>query len=63
MMDKRMIYPGGRRYNAYVDYLRQKYGSRLQKVVIDAGFTCPNRDGSVGGGGCTFCDNADLQHA
>ena len=62
-MDKSMIYQGGRRYNAYVDYLRQKYGSRLQKVVIDAGFTCPNRDGSVGRGGCTFCDNAAFHPA
>ena len=35
-----------------------KYGERLQKIVLDAGFTCPNRDGKVGKGGCTFCDNA-----
>jgi hypothetical protein len=33
------------------------YGSRVQKVSIDAGFTCPNRDGSKGTGGCTYCDN------
>ena len=63
MTEKRITYPGGRRYNAYVDYLRQKYGSRLQKVVIDAGFTCPNRDGTVGRGGCTFCDNAAFHPA
>lgn len=61
--DKCPLFPGGRRYNAYVDYLRSKYGSRLQKVVIDAGFTCPNRDGSVGRGGCTFCDNAAFHPA
>lgn len=47
----------GRRYNSYVGYFREHYGERLQKVVIDAGFTCPNRDGSKGFGGCTFCDN------
>lgn len=40
------------------DYLRQKYGGRLQKVSVDAGFTCPNRDGSAGTGGCTYCDNS-----
>ena len=47
-----------KRYNAFVDYLRARYGSRLQKIVIDAGFTCPNRDGSLATGGCTYCDNA-----
>ncbi len=47
-----------KRYNAFVDYLRARYGSRLQKIVIDAGFTCPNRDGSLSTGGCTYCDNA-----
>ena len=46
-----------KRYNSYVGYFREKYGERLQKLVIDAGFTCPNRDGSVGVGGCTYCDN------
>lgn len=39
-------------------YYRNLYGERLQKLVIDAGMTCPNRDGTVGRGGCTFCDNA-----
>ena len=38
-------------------YYKERYGRRLQKVVVDAGFTCPNRDGSKGRGGCTFCDN------
>jgi hypothetical protein len=37
--------------------LRQRFGARVQKVSIDAGFTCPNVDGSVATGGCTFCDN------
>jgi radical SAM protein (TIGR01212 family) len=46
-----------RRFNAYPDYFRKMYGSRVQKVSIDAGFTCPNRDGSKGTGGCTYCDN------
>lgn len=37
--------------------MRRKYGGRVQKVSIDAGFTCPNRDGSLGVGGCSFCNN------
>lgn len=54
-----MSYPWGtdRRFNAYSDYFRRKYGERIQKISINAGFTCPNRDGKVGLGGCTFCDN------
>lgn len=38
-------------------FLRQRFGRRVQKVSIDAGFTCPNVDGTVAKGGCTFCDN------
>lgn len=47
-----------KRYHSYADYFRSRYGERLQKLVIDAGFTCPNRDGTVGTGGCSYCDNA-----
>ena len=56
--DKR-LFPWGheRRFNAYSNYFRSIYGSRVQKVSIDAGFTCPNRDGSKGMGGCTYCNN------
>lgn len=46
-----------RPFNAYASYCKQKYGQRLQKISIDAGFTCPNRDGTAGSGGCTYCDN------
>ncbi len=55
-----MMYSWGteRRFNAYGDYFRQLYGSRVQKISVDAGFTCPNRDGHSGTGGCTFCNNA-----
>lgn len=52
------FFPEGKRYNTFVGYYRRQYGERLQKLVIDAGFTCPNRDGTVGRGGCSFCDNA-----
>lgn len=53
------IFPWGhnRRYNSYSDYFKQSFGERVQKVAVDAGFTCPNRDGSKGRGGCTYCDN------
>jgi hypothetical protein len=41
-------YPWGneRRYNAFADYFRKVHGARMQKVSVDAGFTCPNRDGT-----------------
>ncbi|HPV88382.1 MAG TPA: TIGR01212 family radical SAM protein [Bacteroidales bacterium] len=45
------------RYRSFTGYFIHKYGTRLQKVVVDAGFTCPNRDGTAGTGGCTYCDN------
>jgi len=54
-----MIYAWGteRRLNAYSDYFRRHFGQRVQKITIDAGFSCPNRDGDKGSGGCTFCNN------
>ncbi|HZL76862.1 MAG TPA: TIGR01212 family radical SAM protein [Bacteroidales bacterium] len=53
------VFPWGneRRFNSYSNYFRQLYGSRIQKLSIDAGFTCPNRDGEKGTGGCTYCNN------
>jgi uncharacterized protein len=53
------VYPWGheRRFNAFSEYFKKTYGERMQKVSIDAGFTCPNRDGSKGTGGCTYCNN------
>ena len=47
----------GYRYYPYGYYLKKKFGARVQKVSIDAGFTCPNVDGTVAIGGCVFCDN------
>lgn len=43
-------------FNSYHDSLQKKFGCRVYKVSIDAGFTCPNRDGTKGLGGCIFCD-------
>lgn len=51
-------FPEGKRYNTAAGRYRRLYGERLQKLVIDAGFSCPNRDGTVGVGGCAYCDNA-----
>jgi hypothetical protein len=48
---------GERRYNAWNDHVKTRRGGRVQKVSVIAGFTCPNRDGLVGTGGCTFCNN------
>ncbi|MFA5418604.1 MAG: TIGR01212 family radical SAM protein, partial [Bacteroidales bacterium] len=54
-----MLYPWKhqRRYNAYSEYFKRTLGQRVQKLTVDAGFTCPNRDGSKGRGGCTYCNN------
>lgn len=59
MFDVRRMFPWNhnRRFNAYPQYFKKVFGQRVQKVSIDAGFTCPNRDGTVAFGGCTFCDN------
>ncbi|MBW6459678.1 MAG: TIGR01212 family radical SAM protein [Bacteroidales bacterium] len=46
-----------RRFNAYAEYFKKCFGGRVQKLAIDAGFTCPNRDGLKGNGGCTYCTN------
>ena len=46
---------GGKRYHAFSRYLRMKHGERVWKVALDAGMTCPNRDGAVGTGGCVYC--------
>ena len=47
----------GLRYFSYRSFLRQRFGCRVQKISVDAGFTCPNVDGRVALGGCTYCDN------
>ncbi|WP_209581625.1 MULTISPECIES: TIGR01212 family radical SAM protein [unclassified Sphingobacterium] len=48
---------GVKPYNHYGAYLKQKYnGQRVFKVIVDGNFTCPNRDGSKGYGGCTYCN-------
>ena len=44
-------------YNDFGTWLRRRFPYKVQKISIDAGFTCPNRDGLTGRGGCTYCDN------
>jgi len=55
-MDSLLIHPE-LRFNSYGSYLRRRFGCRVSKVVVDGGFTCPNRDGTRGNDGCIFCDN------
>ncbi|MBP3423874.1 MAG: TIGR01212 family radical SAM protein [Alistipes sp.] len=52
------VWGDDRPYNSYAAYFRRLFGSRVQKVAVNAGFTCPNRDGSISTGGCTFCNNS-----
>lgn len=47
-------------FNSYGSYLRRRFGCRISKVNVDAGFTCPNRDGSKGVGGCIYCNNVSF---
>ncbi len=46
-----------KRYRDFTSFIRNKFGCRVQKVSINAGFTCPNKDGTKGIGGCTYCNN------
>jgi radical SAM protein (TIGR01212 family) len=52
-----IFFSDGSRYNAFGPFLREKFGCRVRKVIVDAGFTCPNRDGTLAFGGCTYCNN------
>lgn len=52
-----------KRYNDYPGYFKELFSERVQKLSIHAGFTCPNRDGSKGTGGCTYCNNQTFNPA
>lgn len=58
-MSDTILFPwgDGRRYYSTNAFMKARYGGRVQKLPIDAGFTCPNRDGTCGTGGCTYCLN------
>jgi radical SAM protein (TIGR01212 family) len=51
------------RVNTYGQDLLRRHGRRVHKIALDAGFTCPNRDGTKGTGGCTFCNNVSFSPA
>ena len=51
------FYNTNKRYNRFSDHLKNLYGVKVYKVTLDAGFTCPNRDGTISNEGCVFCDN------
>jgi uncharacterized protein len=57
MEQQQYLWGHSRRYNDFPTYFRNLFRERVQKVSIDAGFTCPNRDGTRGRGGCTYCNN------
>jgi uncharacterized protein len=46
-----------KRYRDFNTYLKEIFGERVQKIPLDAGFTCPNRDGTLSSGGCIYCDS------
>lgn len=50
-------------YNDFGSWLRNRFPFRVQKISVDAGFTCPNRDGRISRGGCTYCDNRTFSPA
>ena len=46
---------GDKRYHSLNYFLREKFGDKVFKIALDAGFSCPNRDGTISSGGCLFC--------
>ena len=52
-----MLFPGNRSYNDYSSFIKRNFDQRVQKISLNTGFTCPNRDGTKGIGGCTYCNN------
>ena len=46
-----------KRYNQFSEHLKNKFGAKVYKITIDAGFSCPNRDGTISNSGCIFCDD------
>jgi uncharacterized protein len=57
MGQQKYVWGSEKRYNDFPTYFRNLFSERVQKVSIDGGFTCPNRDGLKGSGGCTYCNN------
>jgi radical SAM protein (TIGR01212 family) len=57
MGQQNFVWGHKKRYNDFSTYFRNHFSERVQKVSVDAGFTCPNRDGTKGKGGCIYCNN------
>ncbi|MEG0685389.1 MAG: TIGR01212 family radical SAM protein, partial [Coprobacillus sp.] len=57
-MNKFFYSNDNKRYHTYNYYLKNKYKQKIAKVSLNAGFTCPNRDGTSGIGGCIFCSDS-----
>lgn len=57
------MYFCGMKYIKFGPWLQEQLGAKVQKISVNAGFTCPNRDGTVGYGGCTFCNNQTFNPA
>ncbi len=53
-----MNFEDNKRYNQFSRYLKNRFGTKVYKVTLDAGFSCPNRDGKISYGGCIFCDDS-----
>ncbi len=52
---------GQSRYNQYGSFLKRKFGCKVYKVSVDGGFSCPNRDGTISVGGCSYCNNESFR--
>lgn len=63
MTDKQFPWGKNKRYNDFPSSFKKRFSERVQKISIDAGFTCPNRDGSKGVGGCSYCNNNSFNPA
>ncbi len=64
-MSDQQIFAWGtsRRFNDYSSFIKNKFGGRVQKISVNVGFSCPNRDGTKGTGGCIYCDNTSFTPA
>lgn len=61
MTESKFLKGNGKRYNDFSTHFRKLFNGRVQKISLNAGFTCPNRDGQKGYGGCTYCNNKTFQ--
>ena len=52
-----MHFKNNKRYNDFSSFIKMKFFERVQKISLNIGFTCPNRDGTTGTKGCTYCNN------